>query len=137
MKIYKYVPTQVGRDPKNPLVDLHPDDYADLLHRIIASFSVIERAGQEKSDVWTWLIARSPKHLIKGQHGPNNIITVLLGIIKNHVINAQQYNQNTMRFSKKQLDSLEQVFLVIHAIDPAHDAIQFQIGLQVGGVIQK
>ena len=129
MKQIKYSPSSVGRDPRNPLMDMHPDDSAWYFEQLIDWCDYISHAGQTKDDfLWDALQKRRPKHLHKGRNGPNSVVSVVTGLLANYWRNTKQYG--ICRLSKKQMEDLEFVAQLFSAIDNSRfPQIQFQQSL--------
>ena len=129
----KYSPSSVGRDPKNPLVDIHPDDSAWYFDQLVDWCDYISHAGQVKDEfLWDALQKRRPKHLHKGRNGPNSIVSVVTGLLANYIKNTATYGG--CRISKKQMEDLEFVSNLFSAIDAERfPQIQFQQALFTQG----
>ena len=114
-KIIKTSPSTAGRDPKNPLMDIHPDDSVWYFEQLIDYASYISDQGQVKDIQWEEIQKRRPKHLSKGKAGPNSVLTTVLGLLSNYYNVTKQYGQ--CRISKKQQDDLEFISMLFHACD--------------------
>lgn len=126
MKTIKYSPSTAGRDPKNPLMDMHPDDSSWYFEQLVEWCDYISSAGQTKDEfLWDALAKRRPKHLHKGRNGPNSVVSVVTGLLANYWRNTKQYG--ACRLSRKQMEDLEFISNLFSAIDNQRFAqIQFQ-----------
>lgn len=112
----KYMPTSLGKDPKNPLVDLHPDDNAWYFRTLVNMTATISEYGQSKDEyVWEQLSKRRPKQLSKGRNGPNSLVSLVTGLLGNYIHNTEKYG--VCRPSVKQLEDLEFACLFFNAVD--------------------
>ena len=128
-KIIKTSPSTVGHDPKNPLMDIHPDDSVWYFEQLIDYASYISDQGQTKKIQWEQLQKRRPKHLSKSKAGPpNSILTIVLGLLTNYYNVTKKYG--SCRISRKQQDDLEFVSMFFHACDEQRfTVIQWQQAL--------
>jgi hypothetical protein len=128
-KIIKTSPSTVGHDPKNPLMDIHPDDSVWYFEQLIDYASYISDQGQTKEIQWEQLQKRRPKHLSKSKAGPpNSILTIVLGLLTNYYNVTKKYGN--CRISRKQQDDLEFVSMFFHACDEQRfTVIQWQQAL--------
>ena len=128
-KIIKTSPSTVGHDPKNPLMDIHPDDSVWYFEQLIDYASYISDQGQTKEIQWEQLQKRRPKHLSKSKAGPpNSILTIVLGLLTNYYNVTKKYG--SCRISRKQQDDLEFVSMFFHACDEERfTVIQWQQAL--------
>tara|TARA_R110002153_G_scaffold268032_1_gene432515 strand:- start:29258 stop:29680 length:423 start_codon:yes stop_codon:yes gene_type:complete len=128
-KIIKTSPSTVGHDPKNPLMDIHPDDSVWYFEQLIDYASYISDQGQTKEIQWEQLQKRRPKHLSKSKAGPpNSILTIVLGLLTNYYNVTKKYG--SCRISRKQQDDLEFVSMFFHACDEQRfTVIQWQQAL--------
>ena len=124
MKTIKYSVSNVGRDAKNPLLDIHQTDeqwYFDTLVNMTSTCSDIGqyKGGNEEGEfAWNQLIRRRPKQLSIGKNGPNSIFTLITGLLTNYIKNKAKYG--VCRISKKQTEDLEFACLFFNAIDSAN-----------------
>ena len=128
-KIIKTSPSTVVHDPKNPLMDIHPDDSVWYFEQLIDYASYISDQGQTKEIQWEQLQKRRPKHLSKSKAGPpNSILTIVLGLLTNYYNVTKKYG--SCRISRKQQDDLEFVSMFFHACDEERfTVIQWQQAL--------
>ena len=126
MRTVKWSKSDVSRDPRNPLVDLHPDDESWYFNTLVAMTGEISRQAQIKDEVsWTALTKRRPKHLHKGVGGVNSVLSVATGLLANYLENTAKYG--VCRISKKQQEDFEFVCLMFNAIDAERfDTVQWQ-----------
>jgi len=125
----KYSLSGVGRDPRNPLVDIHPNDSAWYFDTLVDWTDYISHAGQVKDHfLWELLQKRRPRELHKGRLEPNSIVSVVTGQLANYIKNTATYGG--CRISKKQMADLEFVSQAFSAIDNTRfSIIQFQQAL--------
>ena len=115
-KTIKYMPTQLGKDPKNPLVDLNPDQRLWYFNTLVNMTATISEYGQSKDEyVWTQLIKRRPKQISKGRNGPNSLVSLVTGLLGNYIHNTEKYGQ--CRVSLRQLEDFEFACLFFNAVD--------------------
>lgn len=127
-KIIKTSPSTAGRDPKNPLMDIHPNDTVWYFEQLIDYAAYISDCAQTKNLEWEQLQKRRPKHLSKGAQGPNSAVSTVLGLLSNYYNVTKKYG--TCRISKKQQDDLEFVSMLFHACDESRfPVIQWQQSL--------
>lgn len=126
MRIVKWSKSEVSRDPKNPLVDLHPDDDGWYFDTLVSMTGEISRQAQLKDEyVWEQLAKRRPKHLHKGKDGPNSVLSVVTGLLANYLENTAKYGG--CRISRKQQEDFEFVCLLFNAINSEQfDTVQWQ-----------
>lgn len=135
MRTIKYSPNTLGRDVKNPLIDLHPDDEAYYFQTLNSWLATISHHAQVKDEfVWTQLTKRRPKQLCKGRAGPNSVVSTVTGLMSNYVSNLGKYPQ--VRISKKATADIEFCSQFFAALEPnTHEMILFQPALfDQGGV---
>lgn len=112
----KYMPTTLGKDPKNPLVDLSQEDNAWYFRTLVNMTATISTHAQIKDEyVWEQMIKRRPKQLHKGKGGPNSIVSLVTGLLGNYIHNTEKYG--VCRPSVKQLEDLEFACLFFNAVD--------------------
>ena len=115
-KIIKTSPSTAGRDPKNPLMVIHPDDSVWYFEQLIDYASYISDQGQVKEIAWEQIQKRRPSKLSKSKNGPpNSILTIVLGLLTNYYNVTKKYGH--CRISKKQQDDLEFISMFFHACD--------------------
>lgn len=124
----KYTSSDRGRDPRNPLLDLHPDDSAWYFEQLISWLDTASAVGQEKDQfVWEQLIKRRPKQLHKGARGPNSVLTTVSGLLSNYWHNTKKYG--VCRISRKQMEDIEFVSQIMATINSSHTIVVFQQAL--------
>ena len=104
-KTIKYLETDIGSDPKNPLCQIRDEDITYLLNYLMELSRYFSDLSQKKSIVWEDMVKRLPKKLYKGANGPNSIMSFCLGLLSNMYFNIQKYN-GKVRLSKKQIEDL-------------------------------
>lgn len=131
MKNIKYMQSDAGRDPRNPLLDIHKDDQAWYFNTLVEMAGCASdlgqfKAGDEESEyAWTQLIRRRPKQLSIGKRGPNSIFTLVSGLLYNYIRNLDKYG--VCRISLRQSQDFEFATLFFHAIDSSRfEPVQFQ-----------
>lgn len=134
VKTIKYMPSTVGRDPKNPLVDIHKDDETWYFNTLVEMIDMLSDTGQYKAGdeegeyIWTQLNKRRPKTLSMGRKGPNSVVTLIQGLLANYIKNTAKYG--VCRISKSQLEDFEyacQLFVVLDS--ERFEKVQFQQAL--------
>jgi len=127
-KIIKTSPSTAGADPKNPLMDLHPDDSVWYFEQLIDYVSYISDCGQSKGLAWEEIVRRRPRHLSKGVGGPNSVLSTVTGLLANYYNATKRYGY--CRISKKQQADIEFVSMLFHACDETRfPVIQWQAAL--------
>lgn len=135
IKTIKYMPSTVGKDPKNPLVDIHKDDEAWYFDTLLEMLEIMSEYGQFKAGdddgefVWGHIIKRRPKTLSKGRRGPNSYSTLIQGLLVNYIKNTGKYG--VCRISKRQLEDFETATTFFNAIvgDERIQLVRFQQSL--------
>tara|TARA_B100000925_G_scaffold266867_1_gene226979 strand:+ start:1025 stop:1435 length:411 start_codon:yes stop_codon:yes gene_type:complete len=125
MKNIKYLETNLGTDPKNPLNQMRDEDVTYILNYLINTAKYFSDVAQKKGLVWEDLIKRRPKHLHKGTNGPNSIMSFCLGLLTNTYFNIQKYN-GQCRISRKQIEDLEFCSMCLNLANDNFEAIRFQ-----------
>lgn len=126
MKEVYYIPTQIGNNPKNPLVDLDKEDLSWIYTELMRSMGVFAKLNQQKNELWTDVTKRYPKRFSRGQLGPNSLFSISAGILGNYVENNAKYTNSDYRLSERQLEDLELVFLCLHHLDPSFTPVKFR-----------
>ena len=130
MKTIKYMTSDVGKDPRNPLFDIHKDDqlwYFDTLVQMTGKMSDLGqyKNGDEESEyAWEQLIRRRPKQLSIGKLGPNSVFSLITGLLANYINNQAKYG--VCRVSKKQSQDFEFASMFFHAIDNTFEPVQWK-----------
>lgn len=133
MKTIKYMTSSVGKDPKNPLLDIHQDDHAWYFDTLVKMTGKMSDLGQFKGGdddgeyAWQQLIRRRPKQLSIGKRGPNSVFSLITGLLHNYIQNQAKYG--VCRISRKQSEDFEFACLFFHAIDSSFETIQWQQSL--------
>jgi hypothetical protein len=133
MKTIKYMTSDVGKDPKNPLYDIHKDDtlwYFDTLVKMTGKMSELGqfKAGDDESEfAWEQLLRRRPKQLSIGKRGPNSVFSLITGLLHNYIQNQAKYG--VCRISKKQTVDFEFACMFFHAIDSNFETVQWKPSL--------
>ena len=104
-KTIKYLETDIGSDPKNPLCQIRDEDITYLLNYLMELSRYFSDLSQKKSIVWEDMVQRLPKKLYKGANGPNSIMSFCLGLLSNMYFGIQKYN-GKVRLSRKNIEDL-------------------------------
>ena len=133
MKTIKYMTSDVGKDPRNPLFDIHKDDqlwYFDTLVQMTGKMSDLGQfkgGDEDHKYYWEQLIRRRPTQLSKGKQGPNSVFSLITGLLANYINNQAKYG--VCRISRKQTEDFEFACMFFHAIDNTFETIQWQQSL--------
>lgn len=134
MKTIIYSKTNVGRDAKNPLLDLREEDSIYYYETLIQWLGTISKLSQAKDYAWEQTVKRRPKQLSRGKSGANSVFSVVSGLLYNYTENFKNYG--VCRLSQRQLDDVEFCAMFMHAIDDTHEVLQFREALfDIGGRI--
>lgn len=121
MKEIKYISTNIGLNPANPLVDIHPDCQQWIYTEIARSMKLFSQLNQQKNELWTLAVKRYPKRFSMGQNGPNSLFSILAGILGNYHEQSAKYN-GRYRFSLRQLEDLELAFIILSHLDNSFES---------------
>lgn len=128
MRTITYTRSSVGKDPRNPLIDIHPDDELFYFETLVEWLGEISTQAQQKPDfVWDELIKRRPKQLSKGQTGPNSVFSTVSGLLYNYVNNNKRVG--VCRISLRQTEDITLISQIMHCVRDDLPEIQFREAL--------
>jgi hypothetical protein len=111
----RYSKTNIGRDPRNALCDISPQDQAYYFDQLVSWMAALSEWGQQKdSYVWGEMIKRRPRQLSMGRQGPNSILTIVGGLLTNYIQNHKTYG--VCRVSESQIEDFTWISHVMHSI---------------------
>ena len=110
----RYSKTTIGRDPRNCLCDIAPQDQAYYFDQLVSWMAHISAWGQQKDSYkWDQMITRRPRQLSMGEHGPNSVMTIVGGLLTNYIRAHKKYG--VCRISERQMEDFEWVSHIMHS----------------------